>query len=336
MPVTEELTSEIDSAVTDVMEAITQDSEVAVEASNDTDTGAVEDEEVGDGQTTTEETDNEGSGDEDAVEGDDQADSEVGGATSEEESEEGDGEGVAPAISDGVITSAIQAGMSMEDVRSFSSEGQLLRTVELLSQAAAAATFEASATEDVAEKEDGVLDSLPKLDPEQVEPEVIKMFEVFTGVIRKQQEAIDGFREYKDQAARANQDAAVREATEWFDTQIKGLGEDFHSSLGVGNYGMLTRGSSQVAKRDEIANQIAVMIAGYEQTGQHAPSREAIFSAAARLVLHDEYGEAQTKKISKSLAKRKGQHVSRVGGSGTKSKQDPDAETAAMLDERFG
>jgi hypothetical protein len=93
--------------------------------------------------------------------------------------------------------------------------------------------------------------------------------------------------------------------------------------------------SSQYQKRDAIANKTAILVAGYRASGQQVPPRDEVFAEAASLVLKGEYQKASEKKLSADLAKRSTQHIARVGGQSSKSKESPQDAIAQMLDERY-
>lgn len=232
-----------------------------------------------------------------------------------------------PAISDHTLTMAVQAGIPLATARSFASE-QALRDMVSVIQAK-------DESAEAAPPEPDPLDSLPTLDPENYDPEVIKMFDALVGVVRQQREAIKTFQGQQEQTARVSQEAASRDVEQWFDQQVAQLGDDFSEALGTGGYSALDRGSSQYAKRDAIANQMSVLLAGYRVLGQQAPPREQVFDTAARLVLADEYQKVHEKKLTSDLAKRSSQHIQRAGGQKATSKLSPDEETAALLDEKF-
>ena len=139
----------------------------------------------------------------------------------------------------------------------------------------------------------------------------------------------------QEQIARVGRESHAQNVEKWFDEQISKLGEDFAESLGTGAYNALEPGSPQYQKRDAIANQTAILVAGYRASGQESPSRDEIFSQAARLILGDEYQKVHEKKLTADLAKRSTQHIARVGGQSSKSKGDPVADVAAMLDEKY-
>ncbi len=242
-------------------------------------------------------------------------------------------EPAASVISDEAMAMAYRVGISTEDARRFSSDGALSRVVSLIADA----ELQRRATEQPApESPADPLAAIPDLDPEDYDAKTVEMFSAMKGVLQKQQETIDSFRESQDAAIASSQAATNRETTQWFDSEIKSLGNDFDEILGQGNIGDLVPGSSQLAKRNEIASQCAVLYAGYQASGQRMPPREDIFRASARLVLQDEYQSLHEKGMAADVKKRAGQHIHRVTGTKTKATLSPIEEIGAEIDAKFG
>ena len=235
-----------------------------------------------------------------------------------------------PVISDQVLASAIQAGLSISEARAFQSDESLMRAVSVLE----------SFKEKVKPKEEEVdpFASI-KLDPEKFEPEVIELLGPVLELMKKQQEEIKNLKtqtaEQSKQSSYISQEATVREVTEWFDGQVKKLGDDFSEVLGKGGMNSLKQGTSQHAKREAIAGQVAVMMAGYNASGIKPPPRDELFDVASRIVLRDEYQKISEDKLSGKLEKCSSQHISRVNSRGSESSGDPLDETAKMLDEKY-
>jgi hypothetical protein len=233
-------------------------------------------------------------------------------------------------VSDFVLTQAVQAGFSVEEAREFGSDKLLMRAVDMIKAA------KPSAEPKVAEEQaEDPLAGLPELDPESFEPEVIKAFDSLKDVIRKQQEAISGLQSYAKQAEVSQFEAQKNEIETWFDKQINSLGSDFEDALGKGSYGTLDKASSQYQKREAIAKQTAVLMAGYKSAGLEPPTRDTVFQEAAKLVLMEDYQKIREAKISKDLEKRSGQHINRVGGKKHSSNQDPLDEIASVIDAKY-
>lgn len=234
-------------------------------------------------------------------------------------------------ISDETLTRAVEVGIPLAEARQFPSEGSLISIVNRMEAAAQSVV----GTEVEEEPEDPFAD-LPKLDPEVHDAEVIAKFDRLTEIAKQQYETIQAIQGRQEETSLAAQARAAEEVEQWFDKQVAGLGEDFVEALGAGGYASLSQGSSQYAKRKAIADQLSVLLCGYQASGQQVPPHEQLFDTAARLVLRDEYEAIQGKKLAGELEGQASQHLQRVGGRKAVSTQSPDDETAALLDAKFG
>lgn len=236
-------------------------------------------------------------------------------------------------VSDEALSRAVLVGIPLAEARKFTSDESLLSVVDSIYRASTAGEdAEGGAAE--TEETDPFAD-LPELDPDEYDPKVIKTFEAMKAALKSQNETIKEFRQSQEESARVANESAAREVEQWFDKQVESLGEEFTEALGTGAMSALERGSSQYAKRDEIASRMAIILAGYQATGQQAPPREDVFNEAARLVLHDQFVSARERKLADDLKNRAGQHIARPGGKKAKQTQSPYDEVAAELDRKF-
>jgi hypothetical protein len=247
----------------------------------------------------------------------------------------------APGVSANMLARAHAVGVPLEEARTFKSDDELADFVSLVEDgirrqaiAEASVKSEGEAGKSAEAKKDEL--TLPDLDPELHDEEVVKLYGNLREVVEKQNARIKELTESQMQSVQANQAAVEREVTQWFDDQVAGLGDKMKETLGEGGYHSLRQGSPQLAKRDEIASQMQVMLAGYETTGQPVPSRERIFSDAARIVLGTEMEKSRYKEVAKTLENREGLHVNRATGKQGESELDPETEIAGMLQEQFG
>lgn len=332
-----------DELVSEINEAISQSVESRAEVAGD---GADGDNPAGDdpaGEDREERGERDPEGEEGREEDEGSADADGDGEGPEQEGEQeqeerGEQESGRPTLSDDVLQRAVQAGISLADARTFASDQSLLRVIDSVNRVAKPIVDQRRETEQTRENEEkkvDPLDGLPELDPEIYNPEIIATFETFKGVIRKQNEALKEFRSQQQEIAQRGAAEQAREAEQWFNERVNTLGEDFADALGTGDYGTLAPGSSQRARRDAIADQVAVLLAGYQASGRQTPPRNEVFDAAARLVLTDEFATLKEKKLSDKLSKRSKQHISRAGGKTEKQKRNPAEETAALLDRKF-
>jgi len=261
------------------------------------------------------------------------------GDTSEAQGNEQE-ESAAPAISDYAMSRAASIGISPEHANEFSSGEALLAEVRYLEDRAAAPLppiqKQVQEPEGVPQPVDPFAD-LPPLDPEEWEPKAIAMFDglkdAMRSALQKQQDEMTSFREAQAASEAASNEAAGREVTQWFDSEVNKL--PFDKALGSGGHGDQAPGSLQLAKRTALADQCAVLFAGYQASGQPTPTREEIFRTSARLVFADEYQSLHESEVSSGLKKQAGQHINRASGKKTKSTQSPEDETAALLDEVY-
>lgn len=226
-------------------------------------------------------------------------------------------------LSDEVLTRAARAGLSVSDAREFGSEAALLRVVDSMEAKAAPGA------------KDDPLDSLPKLDPEQYDEDVIKTFDTLKDVVRGQRDQIELLMSGQTHREQMIQNGVTQELEQWFDGSIEKLGEDFAITLGKGGHASLKPGSSQLAKRESIADQIGILKAGYEAAGREAPSRDELFNTATRSILGDEFQTIRDRKITDELKSRRKQHIARPGSVKVKQERPVDEEVAASLDEKY-
>ncbi len=332
MPVSEELQAEVDAAIEDV---------VAVEENADEGGG----EENPGGEENGSKVDDESG----AADGD--GNSEAGGKAGEEQKEEGrdsggdestgeDGGGEEKGaankadqvvLSDEAVSAAVEAGVPVSVALRFESDAALVSAVDSIKRANTWVMSEEEAGKDAADP----LADLPVLDPEEHSKEAIELFGRLTSVIKEQRESLNEFRESQQQVVQAGQVTAAREIEGWFDKQVNDLGEDYAEALGTGGYGDQAQGSSQRAKRDNVASHMAVMLAGYQAQGMDAPPREQVFESAVQAVLGDDIAKIGEAKLSGKLAKRGKQHMQRASGKSNKSNKSPEEDVAALLDAKF-
>ena len=226
-------------------------------------------------------------------------------------------------FSDETLTRAVKAGIGLADAREFGSEVALLRVVDGME------------TKEASDTKSDLLDSFPKLNPEQYDEDVIKTFDTLKDVVREQRDQIELLMNGNTQREQASQYEASQELGQWFDGSVKELGEGFTETLGKGGHASLAPGSSQLAKREAIADQIGILMAGYQAAGREAPSRDELFGTAARSILGDEFQAIRDRKTTAELQSRKKQHIARPGSVNLKQERPVDEEVAAYLDEKY-
>jgi len=297
----------------------------------------------------------EGAGDEDEVKDDPNSSEDDGEEMDEDQREDGEEEDEADGeddesggdgeetdgsaestLSRNVVETAVRAGVPINVAEKFDTDAELLGYVKALHTAPKSDSIKTDEEkEDSKEDSEDLFASLPKLDPEVYEPELIQAIDGMKDIIKRQSESLNEYKRLHEASERAAQEAANRELVEWFDTQVAGLGSGFEESLGKGSYAQLDQGSSQFAKRDALARKVATLLSGYQATGDAVPPRDEVFAEAARLVLRDEYERLNEKKLKQDLQRRGKQHQQRTKGKKGNKSESPDDEAARVLRERF-
>jgi hypothetical protein len=212
-------------------------------------------------------------------------------------------------ISDYALTKAVQAGLSVSEARTFSSDASLLTVVDTIERKS-----KDSKKEEVEEEE---FEGVKIENRDDFEPDVLKLFDSMNDLLKKQNEKIKGLEsksaDYGQQTSRVSQEVAEREITDWFDRKVAGLGKDYEDVLGKGGYNEIDKSSDQFKKRDEVASQVALLMAGYQASGREVPDRDKLFDQATKMVLSDEMQKVKEKKLANDLGKRSKQHLNRPG-----------------------
>jgi len=238
---------------------------------------------------------------------------------------------VVPAVrSDDLVERAVRAGFSLGDAKAFPSDGAL--------ESACSVIETREKADDGQEEEDQLTTLLGKLNPEEFEPEALEVLTALANEVRSQRDKIGVLESGHERVQQTGRVAAEREVELWFDGQVANLGEDYVEALGSGAHAAFDQGSPQLAKREAIAQRMAVMIAGHNAVGGKVPSRETLFSDAVRTELADEFAAIDKRRLQAKLKARSGQHIARGTGAGNKgtSTVSPLDEAAALLDRKYG
>lgn len=326
MAADQELMTEIEAAV-DEVEAETQSVEAEVTETGEEEPKIEETQATEETQEThetqeagaaEENKEDDGGGSEKVIEGDEEAAKKLKEAPDETITP------VRPRLSDEVLTQAARVGISIADAREFGSEAALLRVIDITGKSPAAA-----------EAKENPLDALPKLDPEHYDEDVIKTFDTLKGVVQEQRDQIELLMNRNTQREQFAQHEVIQELETWFDGSVGKLGDDFVEVLGKGGHASLAPGSSQLAKREAIADQIGLLMGGYEAANREAPSRDELFATAARSILGDEFQAVRDRKVTADLKSRSKQHIARPGSVKVSQEKPVDDEVAAKLDAKY-
>ncbi len=251
-------------------------------------------------------------------------------------------------ISDIALTRAVNAGLTVSEARSFSNEENLNGVVGRLETqnqqyrtwAQELQTNQQQTVEQLQEEQPvDLFADLPKLNPEDYDPEVVKFLDGLTDIARKQQEVIQDFQANQDNIVAANYNAGRVDVEDWFDKEISNLGADFEEIFGTGNFNSLNQNSVEYQNRDNVAGQLSVLIAGYNAQGINAPQKSDLFQTAVRQIFHEKYAKIEHGKLENNLKKQEKQHIRRVNKSKSIPSMSPeeiDKEIADAIDSQFG
>jgi hypothetical protein len=335
MPLTEEFTAEIDSVTTAHADAVKEENKGeepdgggAFVPEGETNNG----DNTGDNKPGSEPDPGTGEGGKADPQGEG-GDSE--GAGDGDGAGDGGHEGVTPAA----VMRAIQVGISAADAVALGDDklvDQLINERVQDEADAIAAEEEAAqraADEKAAEDKLKTLqESLPTLDPEETDPNVIEAFEAMKKLITDQQSQLDQFR--TEQASQSSAADAVREreVATWFEGKVTELSEGFDKVLGENGVGAVNI-TPEIG--DAIAGKVAVTVEVHRANGWPIPSLDDMFEEAARSVMKDDFARLDEAHLLEKMEKRSGQEISRPGGSKSKTERSPDEEVADMLNKRY-
>jgi len=110
---------------------------------------------------------------------------------------------------------------------------------------------------------------------------------------------------------------ANTEHTNWFDRRIALLGEDFHETLGVGDFEDIEPGSPEMDNRGKIDNKMRILTQAYQKAGKPVPSRNKLFEKAVSYEFETIKNKSKNEKATvKKLEERAAQTI---GKGSTKS-----------------
>lgn len=316
MPITEEFTAELEAAAE---KAVSED--IYSEDSQDKKQEEIHEE----NQEENEEQEAEGEGQQEIIHDD----------LAEQKQEEISKEEIKqPAPSLPTLTRAIRLGFTAEEAYAFPNEQSLLSACAVAERMHDQASRQQQGEQ--AEEEDDPFSIFDNLNTDEFEPEVAQLFGTLVDQIRTQRQEIHELRLNQEYTTQVGQEATAREVEGWFDKQIEELGPDFQETLGSSGYRSLSQGSPQLEKRDAIAEQMAVILAGYQAIGRQPPPREEVFNQVAAVVLADEFTAIKQRQVQKDLLRMSKQHINRADTQENKSTtESPTEEAARLLDEKY-
>lgn len=237
-------------------------------------------------------------------------------------------------INDLTIERAINLGFTPEDVSAFPTERSLITACVIAERSRQSNIDEADDEENI---EESNLDKIVSgMKDDEYETEVIEVIKAIKEEIENQRGEIKALKGGQSQFEQTRVAQATAEIERWFDSKINSLGDNFSEILGSGSHRSLDHSSDHYKNREAIAEQITILLAGYESANKEPPPIDDLFDMAVKYVLADEIAELEQKKIVNSLDLRSKNHISRPSGRKTKStSEDPEDEVAKILDEKY-
>jgi hypothetical protein len=241
------------------------------------------------------------------IEIDDAADGEV-----EVEAEEADPIPEPEVISDDLLSRAVMAGIPLSEAKQYPNPALLGNVCDRL-EAKNTKQDDSDSDDGPAETADidsnDLLASIPDLDPELYDEQIVDGFKAMKSLVVQQQKTIESMR--------GNQ------STDWFAAQVEGLGTQVQTAL-----------KSAPEKRVALRAKFDVLSAGYKAAGEDV-ERATVFQEAADLTLRDELALASEEDKKQKLAKRSGQHIQRPSGRQPKPTGDVFEEIASEIDNKY-
>jgi hypothetical protein len=205
---------------------------------------------------------------------------------------------------------AVKAGIPLAEAKKYTDDSLLEAMVSRLegvdSEAGSPKGTSDEAPPAAAPREpDDLLSAIPDLDPREYDEQIVGAFKAMKGLLRKQQDVIDGL------TAGGQQD--------WFAQKMEPMS------------GLLGGDASKTAS---VREKFETLKAGYRATGQ-AVTDDSVFDEAAKLVLGDAMEAAKMDAKTKAAKKRRRQHISRTSANRASSKGNAEDEVAAEIERKF-
>lgn len=188
-------------------------------------------------------------------------------------------------ITDELLEAAVKSGMSMKNARKFPDAESLREAIGLLSGTPSETAPAASESEK--SELDSVLEDIPDLNPDEYDPELVKVINGLKSLVQNQHKEIQSLKDGKTGT--------------WIETQINTLGDAAKTVR------------DDPGKKAALLKKYDILKAGYKATGESV-AEEAVFQEAAQMVLGDVV-KKQSDKAKADAARRRNQaQISRPSG----------------------
>ena len=188
-------------------------------------------------------------------------------------------------ITDDLLEAAVKSGMSMKNARKFPDAESLREAIGLLS--GATSTPEPAESEPEKSELESVLGDIPDLNPDEYDPELVKVINGLKGLVQNQHKEIQSLKDGKTGT--------------WVETQINTLGDAAKTVR------------DDPGKKAALLKKYDILKAGYKATGESV-AEEAVFQEAAQMVLGDAMKKQTDKAKADAARRRKNSQISRPSG----------------------
>ena len=219
-------------------------------------------------------------------------------------------------IPDELLTRAVKAGMSLADALDFQDAEALGRNLDLMDKTDKPKDGDVKPDEEIVDP----LDAIPDFDPEEYDDKIVDGFKTMKNIIRNQRSEIEALNKRGQESSES-----------LFDKKVDDLGEAYVKAVGKGK---LDPNSPQAVKREALRNMYDILESGYKAKGQEISSSE-VFEQAVGVILSAETRESALSVKSDKLEKRENQHTIRSEGKKTKVKMNALDEVAQELDDKY-
>lgn len=221
----------------------------------------------------------------------------------EAESEDGDSDVNSAVVPDELIERAVLAGISIKDARKYSDPEMLENIINLVSAKTGKGQKGIDSEEKhVSDIDMTILDSIPDLDPDEYDPEVVG---AFSGVKQVVKALVDQVKQLQAE----NQNAVAQSTLSWIDSAFESLEPEYHEFLGNGPKDSLKPDGIEFKNRSLIVERMDILKAGYEAVNKPVPQNSELFKDALESIFGK---KVVSKKINNKLDKRKNQHINRA------------------------
>lgn len=226
------------------------------------------------------------------------------------------------ALPDELVGRAKEAGLSDEDIESFSSD-QLEKVLSLVKTETGDQQQTDKPKSDYNSEEFKV-----ELDPDIYDPDICK-------AINSTAEQINGLKTKLNEVTSALAAQSELSFEKDFESMIATLGDEFSDTLGKGDLEAIGSDSEHFKNRCKVIDEMNAIATGYTQTGKKVPSQKKLFERAVNSVFGDKVKSNVRKEVAAQLEKRSSQIISRPTSKKGKDNMSPERRATNVVKEKL-